>query len=240
MLTFGTFQLDPGQRALREGNEPVRLVGYPLDILIALAEQAGHVVTKSELLNRIWRNSAIPEGTLRAHITTLRKALGRRESDIRYIENVAGQGYCLTAPVSRHQPVASPEAYRPGCSFATFGPFQFIPFSRSLLRADKILPLGSRAREILLVLIERPGVLVAKRELSARVWTNTVVEEGALRVHVAALRRTLGDREGGPRYIETVHGIGYRFVAPVSRFETSASATLSELNTTETKRIEIG
>jgi DNA-binding winged helix-turn-helix (wHTH) protein len=212
------------QRALHEGNEPVRLVGYPLDILIVLAEQAGHVVTKSELLNRIWRNSAPPEGTLRAHITTLRKALGRRGSDIPYIENFAGHGYCLTVPVTRHQPMASPAACSPACSYATFGPFHFIPFSRSLLRAGKIVPLGGRAREILLVLIERPGVLVEKRELNARVWANNVIEEGALRVHVAALRRALGDCKGGARYVETVHGIGYRFVAPVSRVESSTSS----------------
>jgi DNA-binding winged helix-turn-helix (wHTH) protein len=60
-----------------------------------------------------------------------------------------------------------------------FGPFRFIPFERLLLHADQPLHLGSRAKEILMVLIERAGDIVDKRELIARVWPDTVVEDGA-------------------------------------------------------------
>ena len=78
-----------------------------------------------------------------------------------------------------------------------FGPFRFYPAQRLLLRSDVPLRLGSRAREILFVLVEREGEVVKKRELMARIWPDSIVEEGTLRVHVAALRKVLGDGRGG-------------------------------------------
>jgi predicted ATPase/DNA-binding winged helix-turn-helix (wHTH) protein len=86
-----------------------------------------------------------------------------------------------------------------------------------LLEADKPVRLGSRALEILVVLVERPGEMVSKRELVARVWPNTVVEEANLKVHIAALRRALSDGRDGNRYLVNVPGRGYKFVAPVLR-----------------------
>jgi predicted ATPase/DNA-binding winged helix-turn-helix (wHTH) protein len=97
-----------------------------------------------------------------------------------------------------------------------FGPFRLSPAQQLLLEGDKPLRLGSRALAILAVLVERPGELISKEDLVARVWPDTFVEEGNLRVHMAALRRTLGDGQGGNRYVATIPGRGYRFVAPVS------------------------
>jgi predicted ATPase len=97
-----------------------------------------------------------------------------------------------------------------------FGPFRLLPAQQLLLEGDKPLRLGSRALSILAVLVERPGELISKEDLVARVWPDTFVEEGNLRVHMAALRRTLGDGQGGNRYVATIPGRGYRFVAPVS------------------------
>jgi predicted ATPase/DNA-binding winged helix-turn-helix (wHTH) protein len=93
-----------------------------------------------------------------------------------------------------------------------FGPYRLLLEKRVLLQGDKPLHLGSRALEILTALAERSGELVTKEELVARVWPNTFVEEGNLRVHIAALRRALGNGEGGDQYISTVPGRGYRFV----------------------------
>jgi predicted ATPase/DNA-binding winged helix-turn-helix (wHTH) protein len=107
---------------------------------------------------------------------------------------------------------------------AAFGPFRLFAAQRLLLEHEKPLRLGSRALEILTVLLENPGALVTKEELVARVWPDTFVEEGNLRVHMAALRRALGDGQAGNRYVVTVPGRGYRFVAPVSMLEPSAPA----------------
>jgi predicted ATPase/DNA-binding winged helix-turn-helix (wHTH) protein len=98
-----------------------------------------------------------------------------------------------------------------------FGPFRLLRSQKLLLEGDKPLRLGSRAFDILTVLAERAGDIVSKDELIAHAWPDTVVEENSLRVHIAALRRALGDGQEGLRYIANVPGRGYCFVAPVFR-----------------------
>jgi predicted ATPase/DNA-binding winged helix-turn-helix (wHTH) protein len=101
-------------------------------------------------------------------------------------------------------------------SFA-FGSFRLIPAQRMLLEDGKPLRLGSRALDILVTLVESAGETIHKDRLIARTWPDTVVDEGALRVHVAALRKVLGDGRSGKRYIANIPGRGYSFVAPVAR-----------------------
>ena len=105
-------------------------------------------------------------------------------------------------------------------------PFRLVPTQRLLLEDDNPVRVGSRALDILTALVERPGELVGKDELMARVWRGTVVEEGNLKFQVGALRRALGDGRGGRRYIATSAGQGYRFVAPVSVAQAPAAAAL--------------
>jgi predicted ATPase/DNA-binding winged helix-turn-helix (wHTH) protein len=98
-----------------------------------------------------------------------------------------------------------------------FGPFRLIPAQRMLLDDRGPLRLGSRALDILITLVERAGQTIPKDELIARTWPDTVVDEGALRVHVAALRKALGDGRAGRRFIANNPGRGYTFVASVTR-----------------------
>src|SRR5271166_6617800 len=98
-----------------------------------------------------------------------------------------------------------------------FGSFRLIPAQRMLLDDGKPLRLGSRALDILTTLVESAGETIRKDELIDRTWPDTVVDEGALRVHVAALRKALGDGRAGKRYIANNPGRGYSFVAPVAR-----------------------
>jgi DNA-binding winged helix-turn-helix (wHTH) protein len=86
-----------------------------------------------------------------------------------------------------------------------------------LLEDGTPLRLGSRALDILVTLVESAGETIGKDQLIARAWPDTVVEENALRVHVAALRKALGDGRGGNRYIVNIPGRGYSFIAPVTR-----------------------
>src|SRR5262249_17884509 len=97
----------------------------------------------------------------------------------------------------------------------TFGPFRLLPAQRVLIEDDRPLRLGNRALDILIALADHPGEVVSKDELVARVWPKTLVEETNLRIHIAALRKALGDGQAGARYIVTVPGRGYSFVAPV-------------------------
>jgi DNA-binding winged helix-turn-helix (wHTH) protein len=114
-------------------------------------------------------------------------------------------------------------AARPERALA-FGPFRLLSARRLLLQDDQPVRLGSRALEILIALVERPGELVTKAELMARAWPSTFVEEGNLKVQVAGLRRALGDSRGSDRYLVTVPGHGYRFVAPVALIDESVAA----------------
>ena len=97
-----------------------------------------------------------------------------------------------------------------------FGPYRIHPRERLVLEAGRPLRLGRRAVDILLILLEHAGNVVSKQELIARVWPKSVVEDGNLRVHMAALRKALGDGQAGQRYIVTVAQRGYSFVAPLS------------------------
>ena len=97
-----------------------------------------------------------------------------------------------------------------------FGEFAFAPGLRRLERGGAVVELSSRAMDILAVLTEQPGEVFSKEQLIARVWPNTVVVAAALRVHMAALRRALGEGEDGQRFITTVQGRGYCFVGALA------------------------
>jgi predicted ATPase len=97
----------------------------------------------------------------------------------------------------------------------TFGPFRLLPEERVLLEDGKAVRLGGRALDILTALVVRSGTLISKEELISYAWPRVRVEEANLRVHIGALRNALGENRAGVRYIATVAGRGYCFVAPV-------------------------
>src|SRR5882762_6133708 len=96
-----------------------------------------------------------------------------------------------------------------------FGPFELSIGERVLRRDGHVLPLGGRALDMLIYLAGRPGEVIAKQELIDHVWSDVTVEEGSLRVHVAAIRKALGDGQFGNRYIANIKGRGYSFVGNV-------------------------
>src|SRR6266566_8039759 len=96
-----------------------------------------------------------------------------------------------------------------------FGPFELSIGERLLRREGVVLALGGRALDILIYLARRPGEVIAKRELIDHVWPDVTVEEGSIRVHVAAIRKALGDGQFGTRYIANIRGRGYSFVGTV-------------------------
>ena len=98
----------------------------------------------------------------------------------------------------------------------SFGPFCVVPRQLLLREGDKPVPVGSRALEILIALLERRGELVSKKDLMARVWPNHFVHHSNLAVHISALRRALRDGRDGRRFIINIPGRGYCFVASVA------------------------
>src|SRR5271167_606357 len=98
----------------------------------------------------------------------------------------------------------------------SFGSFHLHPAERLLERTGEPVHLGGRALDILIVLVEQAGEVVSHKDLYARAWPNIEVNESALRVQVATLRKALADGQGGMRYVANIAGRGYCFVAPVS------------------------
>jgi predicted ATPase/DNA-binding winged helix-turn-helix (wHTH) protein len=107
-VSFGPYRLLPAQRLLVEGDKPVRLGSRALDMLIALVEHPGEVVSRDELMARVWPNTHVDEGNLKFQISALRRTLGGGN---RYLVNVPGRGYSFVAPVARAEEAgtAAPE-----------------------------------------------------------------------------------------------------------------------------------
>jgi len=123
----------------------------------------------------------------------------------------------ISLPGAQHGGSARRMAGEAGSSTAvSFGPFQLSPRQRVLLEAGKPVRVGSRALDLLIALLERPGELLSKDELISRVWPTTHVAEGNLKFQIANLRRALRDGQEGRRYLESSSGQGYRFVGDVT------------------------
>src|ERR1700755_408685 len=110
-----------------------------------------------------------------------------------------------------------------------FGPFELSSRERVLRREGVVLPLGSRALDLLMYLAERPGEVIAKQELIDHVWPDVTVEEGSLRVHIAAIRTALADGQFGNRYIANVKARGYSFVGTIVPLAVSTESRYDRL-----------
>ncbi|TWB68432.1 transcriptional regulator [Nitrospirillum amazonense] len=98
-----------------------------------------------------------------------------------------------------------------------FGPFKLVMGERLLTRDGLPVDVGARALDILSALVASPNEVINKQTLMSLVWPDVTVEEANLRFHIANLRKALGDGVEGARYIATITGRGYCFVAPITR-----------------------
>lgn len=101
--SFGPFRLVLARRRLLEGGKPVRLGDRAFDILSALVERAGEVVTKEALTARVWPQTVVEEANLKIQVSALRRALGDGQDGNRYIVNVPRRGYNFVAPIRRDE-----------------------------------------------------------------------------------------------------------------------------------------
>src|ERR1700691_5599236 len=115
----------------------------------------------------------------------------------------------------------------------SFGPFSLLAAERLLKRADERIPLGDRALDLLIALAERAGEVVTHKELISTVWPDVTVEGSNLRFQMATLRKALGDRRDGARYVLNVVGRGYCFVAPITRSAVARTVPITGIATTE-------
>lgn len=110
-----------------------------------------------------------------------------------------------------------------------FGPFRLEVRERRLTREKKVVPLPRKSFDLLLLLVAEAGHLKTREELIAALWPSTIVEEEGLRIRVCALRSALDDHGEVPRYIETVRGVGYRFIGPLAIARQADAANTTRL-----------
>jgi DNA-binding winged helix-turn-helix (wHTH) protein len=123
-ISFGPFRLVAARRLLLEGDKPVRLGGRAFDILTALVERAGNLVSKDELIAQAWPTTFVDEANLKIQVSALRRALGDGQGDNRYVVNVIGRGYNFVAPIR----VAEPSRASPSPAIAPSAPHN-LPFA---------------------------------------------------------------------------------------------------------------
>jgi DNA-binding winged helix-turn-helix (wHTH) protein len=99
-ICFGSFRLFPTQRLLFQGYKPLRLGSRALDILIALVERPAELVSKEELMARVWPNTFVDAANLRVQVAALRRILGDGRGGNRFLINIPGRGYRFVAPMT--------------------------------------------------------------------------------------------------------------------------------------------
>jgi DNA-binding winged helix-turn-helix (wHTH) protein/TolB-like protein len=113
VFEFDGFRVDTTRRKLLRDGLPVRLTAKAFDTLLVLIRNQGQTVTKAELMNSVWRDAAVEENNLTQQISALRRVLGERPNDHRFIVTVPGRGYCFVAAldnrVSENQTAQAPE-----------------------------------------------------------------------------------------------------------------------------------
>lgn len=200
-LSFGRFRLLPFQKLLIDGDQTVRLGGRAFDILAALVERAGEVLSKGELMAVAWPDTFVEESSLRVHIAALRRILGHGDETSRFIVNVSGRGYCFTAPVQRLnwdssfsaslRPAEEPREL-PALATRLIGRDQAIATIADQLRARRITTITGSGG------IGKTTVALAATERIAR-----ELRDGAIFVDLASLE----DHKGVPMAVAAALGL---------------------------------
>lgn len=163
-IRFGPFRVFPGRRLLERQGTPVAIGGRALDLLVALLSRPGQILSKRELLQRVWPDTIVEEGSLRFHMTHLRRILGDDgATGGRYIATQVGVGYAFVAPVARVQAGvgdADPGAGDPGPPPPVRSALAALPTRPALIgrNADVQAVLGSLQEPRLVTIVGSGGV----------------------------------------------------------------------------------
>src|SRR5688572_3399843 len=160
---FGPFHLDVRSRRLSRGCDVIPLRLKVFDTLLVLVENAGRLVTKQELLDTVWPETAVEENNLNHNVSVLRKALGDRATGQQYIETVPRVGYRFAAPVE--SPLAQPttDSESPGHGLTSIA---VLPFADMSPGRDQQYLCEGVAEEIINALTHVNGLRVAARSAS--------------------------------------------------------------------------
>ena len=161
---FDNFRLDTSRRSLMQDEQSFPLTPRLFDTLVYLVEHHDRLVTKEELLRTIWPNVFVEENNLTQSISSLRRMLGDKKGENRFIVTIAGHGYRFAAPVTTAS-VDKPE--QPGESFSTIAVLPFKPLVEK--DRDEALELGMA--DALITQLSNSRQLVVRPLTSVRRFT---------------------------------------------------------------------
>ncbi|HMF95536.1 MAG TPA: winged helix-turn-helix domain-containing protein [Vicinamibacterales bacterium] len=148
---FGPFVVDAGKRILLRSGEPVPLTSKVFETLLALIENRERVLTKDELLKRVWRDTSVEEGGLTRNVSILRKTLGEKPDDHQYIVTIPARGYQFVAKVRERAAIdEAPRANPSAAPDEDSRPRGIVRAGRALMGGLAVLTLGT------LVYVGRP------------------------------------------------------------------------------------
>ncbi|HET9208985.1 MAG TPA: tetratricopeptide repeat protein [Thermoanaerobaculia bacterium] len=189
MYELDELVVDPVRRVLLRDGEPVAITPKAFSILLALLEKPGEVVEKSDLLEKVWPGAFVTEANLTQNIFSLRKCLGERANDNRYIVTVPGQGYMFAGDLRRRVERSStseipilvePPAAAPAYPFPTSLPVTPEPF-------PALPPTGE------ITIVTPPPAKPAPRWRRALAWTAWTLAAALVIVTAAHILKHLGD-----------------------------------------------
>src|SRR5688500_8127602 len=108
IFCFDEYELDPHSLELRRAGLPIRADAVAVRLLAALVLDAGRLVTKSELISRVWSDRAVSDNVVTVAMTRLRKTLGHKPGEREFIVNLQGRGYRFVRPVAKLDRVLEP------------------------------------------------------------------------------------------------------------------------------------
>src|SRR5216110_1521055 len=160
---FSTYRVDESERLLLRGDEVVPLTPKAFEMLLVLVESRGHVLTKEELMKRVWPDTIVEEANLSHNIYKLREALGKGRNGEKYIETVPRRGYRFVAKVTKRQDrgadlIVEEHSRAHIIVEEDDTPQKVIETSATSISPAGTLPLGIEARRFS---ITKPGVMIA-------------------------------------------------------------------------------
>jgi len=191
-----------------------------IELLLFLADRAGEVVSRRQILDGVWKQEFVADVTVSSTVAKLRRALGDDARAPRYVETLTKRGYLLLMrPLPALQVVAAAD-----------GPFRVgewlvEPGLARMTRGDAEVQLDRGAMDVLLCLAERAGEPVPRQELAGRAWRDEPVSDLALSRRIEELEEALAGGAAGSRYIEAVPDRGYRLAAAVAAAQPGATVT---------------
>jgi len=187
LYEFGKFRLDPREHLFLCEGKPVSLSPKSFEILVALIQSNGRLLTKDELMQQVWPDSFVEEANLTVNISALRKVLGETPGGQRYIETVPKRGYRFVAPVTERQddgkpsPAAPTAAVEQGDLLPGVAP---APKSRARALRWRLAVAGLLLVTVLVLVSSRPAKLTDKDTVVLADFANSTgdpVFDGALR-----------------------------------------------------------